>query len=283
MQIGRRGFLKGSGAAAAMAVLAPSLLPERAEAAGRSGSGPDVAIKVDVTKCIGCWWCYAACKHNRTHAETARPDWEGPPEIGPHTWTTLFTALRDGDEWDWRRHACMHCANASCENVCPTGAISHQGTAVVIDQEWCIGCGYCVHACPYDIPHKDEHLGTTRKCDMCIDRTRNGEIPFCVDACPTGALEFGERNEMLSLARERVELLKSTGHPRAFLYGEHELGGLGVFSVLDEPPPDYGLPEDPKEATASAWAKWLSGAATAGLIAAVPFWFLFKRASKHSE
>jgi len=83
--------------------------------------------------------------------------------------------------------------------VCPTGAISRQGAAVEIDQEWYIGCSYCVQACPFDVPHKDEHTGTARKCTFCIDRIRVGRKPACADACPTGAIQFGKRAELVAI------------------------------------------------------------------------------------
>ena len=281
MGIERRDFLKVSGLAACLALLEPVALSKRALASDGSGGAADFAMVVDVTKCISCWWCYAACKNNRGLPETAMPDPADPPELTAHTWTTLFATEKNGEGWSTRKHACMHCTEASCEQVCPTGAISHQGTAVVIDQEWCVGCGYCVQACPFDVPHKDEHMGTAKKCDLCIDRTPGGELPFCVDACPTGALQFGQRTEMLAAARERVAWLRKNGTPTASLYGETELGGLGVLSILPDLPSAYGLPEEPKAAASKAWAKWLSGIATAGLIAVVPFWFLFRRKTAH--
>ena len=172
----------------------------------------------------------------------------------------------------------MHCTEASCEQVCPTDAISHQENgAVIIDQEWCIGCGYCVQACPYDVPHKDETLGTARKCVFCMDRTSNGESPACVKTCPPGALQYGDRNQLLALGQQQVASLKAKGYSNAYLYGENELGGLHVLYVLDDSPAAYGLPEAPKVAISTSVGQWLSGILTAGVIAALPFWLLFKR------
>ena len=279
MKLGRREFLKASGVAAGLALLQPSKLITPVKAEAKTGSQSNIAMLIDVSKCIGCWWCYAACKNYNNLPETIRPDMEEPPELTGHTWTTLFTLHRGGDEWSSRKHACMHCVDASCEQVCPTGAISHQGAAVVIDQEWCIGCGYCVHACPFGVPHKDEHVGTARKCTFCIDRISNGEQPACADACPTGAIQFGERNDLLAAAKTRVKALRADGHPNANLFGEHESGGLHILYVLTDQPSVYGLPEAPQVAASRAAFNWLGGVITAGIIAAIPFWLLFRRKS----
>jgi len=243
-------------------------------------SQSNIAMMIDVSKCVGCWWCYAACKNYNHLPETIRPDPDDPPELTANTWTTLFTLHKGGGEWSSRKHACMHCIDASCEQVCPTGAISHQGAAVVINQDWCIGCGYCVQACPFDVPHKDEHGGTVQKCTFCIDRVSNGEQPACADACPTGAIQFGKRSDLLTAAKTRVKELISDGHPNTNLFGEYESGGLHIIYVLTDRPSVYGLPEEIHVATSQAVFKWLAGVITAAVIAIIPFWFLFKRKSK---
>jgi len=231
---------------------------------------------IDVSKCIGCWWCYAACKNKNSLPETIQPEPEDPPELSGECWTTLF-ALEKGDGWSLRKQACMHCTDASCEQVCPTGAISHQGAAVIIDEEWCVGCGYCVQACPFGVPHKDEHLGIARKCTFCIDCIDNGQQPACADACPTGAIQFGKRADLLATAKTQVAALKAEGQPNANLFGEHELGGLHILYVLDDRPSVYGLPEELQLATSNAAFKWLGGIITGGLVAVLPFWLLFRR------
>ncbi|HEY41424.1 MAG TPA: 4Fe-4S binding protein [Dehalococcoidia bacterium] len=277
MELGRRNFLKASAGAAAGLILFRST--KFGNVAKAAPAESDRAMLVDVTKCIGCWWCYAACKNYNNNPETSRPISEEPPELEADCWSTLFP-LKKGDEWSHRKHACMHCTEASCEEVCPTGAISHQGEIVVIDQEWCIGCGYCVQACPFGVPHKDEHLGTARKCTFCIDRINNDQIPACADACPTGAIQYGRRGDLLEVAETQVQALKDAGTLTANLYGKNELGGLHVLYVLDDSPSVYGLPEEPKLATAKVPFQWLSGILMGGLVAVVPFWFIFKRKKK---
>lgn len=173
----------------------------------------------------------------------------------------------------------MHCADACCEQVCPTGAISHQGAVVLIDQEWCVGCGYCVQACPFGVPHIDEHTGTARKCDFCIDRISNGQEPACADACPTDAIQFGKRTDLIATAITQLEALKNDGYPDASLYGgdKYEPGGLHVIYVLDDRPSVYGLPEAPQLVTSNVAFKWLSGIITFGVAAVLPLWLLIRR------
>ena len=278
MEFNRRDFLKASAGMGGLMLIQPPTLNLINKYQNRSVAQSDAAMLVDVSKCIGCWWCYAACKNYNKLPETIKPDLEQPPELSPELWTTLYTTNKGG-VWSSRKQACMHCTDASCEQVCPTGAISHQGAAVVIDQEWCVGCGYCVQACPFGVPHKDEHAGTARKCTFCIDRISNGEQPACAAACPTGAIQFGARTDLLTAAKTRVEVLKADGYPNANLYGEHTLGGLHILYVLTDQPSVYGLPKAPQVAISKAAFKWLAGVIAASVIAILPFWLLFRRKS----
>ena len=242
------------------------------------------AILCDSTRCIACRACQVACKQwNELEAEetTNRGTYENPPDLSAVTWNRIkFIEKERAGKLDWLfvRLACMHCTEASCERVCPTGAISHhESGAVIIDQKQCIGCGYCVQACPFHVPHKDEALGTARKCWLCMDRTSNGQQPACVKSCPTGALEYGDRDQLVAVGQQRVQALKAKEYSNAYLYGEAELGGLHALYVLDDSPATYGLPESPQTAISTSMGQWLSGILTAGVVAALPFWFLFKR------
>ena len=234
---------------------------------------------IDTSKCMACRGCQVACKQwNDLPAEhtTQRGTYENPPGLSAETWIQVQFRERT-EEWLFRPQTCMHCTNASCEQVCPTGAISHQGEVVIIDQSVCIGCGYCVQACPFSVPYKDEIGGTVRKCTFCIDRITNGLEPACAKTCPPGAISFGERADLLSIATRKVRALRADGHPNATLYGEDELGGLHTLYVLTDRPSALGLPEGPQLATTTAVAQWLSGIVTAGVVAALPFWLLFRR------
>jgi formate dehydrogenase iron-sulfur subunit len=279
MTLSRRELLKSAGAAVGLALLLPSRFVSLSGKAAASNDLSNIAMLVDVTKCIGCWWCYAACRKYNNLGETDLPEKEDAPKLTEDTWSTLFTVEQNG-EWSYRKQACMHCTEASCESVCPTGAISHNGAAVEINQEWCIGCGYCVQACPFGVPHKDEYTGTARKCTFCIDRINNGEVPACAEACPVGAIQYGERDALLTEARTRVEYLKDIGTSGATLYGEDESGGLHVMYVLPGSPSSYGLPEQPAVATSMEWVKWLSGVIGGTILAAIPLWLLFRRKKK---
>ena len=237
---------------------------------------------------MGCRGCQVACKqwNDRQGLETHNTgSYENPPDLSPQTWTRIkFIEREDGDQvkWLFLQERCLACGDASCLNVCPTGAIKRQGAAVVIDQNWCIGCGYCRAACPFDIPRLEDHhegKGTARKCTYCIDRISNGITPACAKTCPAGALAFGDRNEIVEMGRKKVEELKAKGFYRANLYGDNlpGVGNLGVMYVLTEPPSVYGLPENPQATNRTVATQWASGLVTAGVVAALPFWLLFRR------
>lgn len=235
---------------------------------------------IDVSKCIACRACQVACKQwNELAAVDTEQQgtYENPPQLSANTWIKVEFRERPY-EWLFRAHTCMHCTNAGCEQVCPTGAISHQGEVVFIDQEWCTGCGYCVQACPFHVPHKDEITGTARKCTFCINRITKGLEPACAKTCPPGAIQFGERSELIATAYNRAEILVTRyGYRSAQIYGEHELGGLHTIYILTDRPSVFGLPEDPRIATAQVATQWLSAAVAAGVIAVLPFWLLFRR------
>ncbi len=247
------------------------------------------AILYDSSKCTACRGCQVACKSwNEHEAEetTNRGSYENPKELSPETWVKMrfIETERNGKfAWLFARRACMHCTDASCAIVCPTGAILKTDEGFVhIDQEWCIGCGNCVQACPFDIPHKDhKHTGTAMKCTGCtstgLNRQDAGMAPACVTTCPTGALKFGDRDELIEEANQRIADLKGKGKSNATLYGKNELGGLHSVYILDDTPEVYGLPESPQVASSTVIQKWLTGIATAGVIAALPLWFVFKR------
>ncbi len=233
----------------------------------------------DSSKCVGCRACQMACKNwNQLDSESNDREgiYESPLDLSADTWT-LIKLAEHGDAWSFSNYQCMHCAEASCVSVCPTGAATHNGEFVVIDQEWCVGCGYCVQACPFNVPHRSEKTGTARKCTFCNDRAANGDQPACASACPTGALTWGQRDELLVKAKDRVDALRVGGFADASLYGESELGGLGRLSVLTLPLEAYGLPQSPRYATASLALQWLSGLVTAAVVAVVPFWLLHRR------
>jgi formate dehydrogenase iron-sulfur subunit len=175
--------------------------------------------------------------------------------------------------WLMSSDVCKHCTHAGCLDVCPTGALfrTEFGT-VVVQQDICNGCGYCVSGCPYGVIDRSITLGTANKCTLCYDRLHDGLEPACAKACPTDSIQFGELDELRGRAAHRVEQLHERGVPEAHLYGadpEDGVGGTGaIFLLLDEPEV-YGLPPDPHVPTRDAVAMWRSaGAAAAAFLAA---------------
>jgi formate dehydrogenase iron-sulfur subunit len=290
MATSRRDFFKLLGAGTGAAVIAgisktdkasAARMPVMTESAGK-------AMLYDAAKCVGCRACQNNCKSwNDLPAEGEDHGivYDNPSNLSARTWTIIKAREYTFNGIQARmlcRDHCMHCTEASCEAVCPTGAISHQGAAVVIDQEWCIGCGYCVQACPYGVPHKEHgtNSGTARKCTFCVDRQADGLEPACVASCPAGALAFGERTDLLAYGKSRVQELKAEGYDKANLYGENELGGLHALYVLTESPSVFNLPETPSLATKTTGYRWLSGVIAGLILAIIPAFLFMKRKNK---
>jgi formate dehydrogenase iron-sulfur subunit len=282
MLLNRRDFVKIAGAGVGAVMLGLTQTGKVfASSSARTPAGNKKAMLYDASKCIGCRSCETACKRiNHLPAETSGETGDTPHELSAKTWTVIKSteATENGEKVElYLKRQCMHCTEASCEAVCPTGAISHQGTAVVINQDWCIGCGYCVQACPFGVPHKSEEEGTSQKCILCVGRTTQGLMPACVEACASHAVVYADRATLVAEGNRRVQTLIANGMKNANLYGETGLGGLGVMYVLPESPSVYGLPDAPRLATTNAAFKWVSGIVAAGVVATVPFWLLFKR------
>ena len=168
---------------------------------------------------------------------------------------------------------CKHCTHAGCLDVCPTGALfrTEFGT-VVVQQDICNGCGYCVSGCPYGVIDRREGDGRAWKCTLCYDRLHDGLEPACAQACPTQSIQYGDLDELRERARERVDALQAAGETGARLYGEDPtdgVGGNGAFFLLLDEPEVYGLPPDPVVPTRDLPGMWrVAGAAALALAAA---------------
>src|SRR6188472_2074704 len=180
-----------------------------------------VAKLIDVSKCIGCKACQAACLEWNQLTETIGSNtgsMTNPPDLTPNTFTLMrFTEWENEEtgnlEWLIRKDGCMHCEDPGCLKACPApGAIVQYSNGIVdFIHENCIGCGYCITGCPFDIPRISKVTHRAYKCTLCSDRIAVGQGPACAKACPTKCITFGPKEEQLALAGERVEELKSRG------------------------------------------------------------------------
>ncbi|MBY7142069.1 4Fe-4S dicluster domain-containing protein [Virgibacillus sp. NKC19-3] len=219
----------------------------------------DKAILVDISLCIGCKACQIACKewHDlpATEFEKVSGTYQNPADRSENT-PMLMRFLEKYDEttdtMDWLiwKDQCMHCTDAPCVEVCPSGALfTHEDGFVGLENDKCIGCTYCSKVCPFDSPRfeTDALTGNKRmnKCDFCQDRVTNGELPACVQTCPTNALEFDTWDGAVEKAHERVEQIKDR-YPEANVYGDKEMGGTHYIYVLTEKPETFGLPAQPE-------------------------------------
>jgi formate dehydrogenase iron-sulfur subunit len=222
--------------------------------AGHDPHPPRKGFFTDTSVCIGCKACEVACKEWNQVPEDGL-EWLGRSHdnsggLGADTWRHVSfieqrapigmhdaNFQRDGEGFRWLMSSdvCKHCTHSACLDVCPTGAIfrSEFGT-VVVQQDICNGCGYCVPACPYGVIDKREDDGRVFKCTMCYDRLGVGEEPACAKACPTESIQYGDLDELRTRADRRLEQLHEDG-----------VGGDGAFFLLLDEPEVYGLPPDP--------------------------------------
>jgi formate dehydrogenase iron-sulfur subunit len=206
-------------------------------------------------------------------------------ELGADTWrhVAFIEKKNDGEmQWLMSSDVCKHCTSAACLEVCPTGSLfrTEFGT-VVVQEDICNGCGYCVPACPFGVIDQRKEDGRVWKCTLCYDRLGVGLEPACAKSCPTKSIQFGPLDELRERARARVGDLHGRGVAEARLYGEDPgdgVGGMGAFFLLLDEPEVYGLPPDPVVTTRDLPAMWkAAGKAALVLAGAVAASFLGRR------
>ncbi|MFD8545508.1 4Fe-4S dicluster domain-containing protein [Streptomyces sp. NPDC059649] len=272
--------------------------PDPAGDAGHAGAPPRVGFFTDTSVCIGCKACEVACKEWNALPEDGLTltgmSYDNTAGLGASTWRhvafieqsaprapvpapegrTVLPLAEDADQsaggdlrWLMSSDVCKHCTHAACLDVCPTGSLfrTEFGT-VVVQEDICNGCGYCVPACPYGVIEQRPSDGRAFKCTLCYDRLGAGQEPACAKACPTESIQFGPLDELRERAALRVDQLHAAGVPEARLYGHDPadgVGGDGAFFLLLDEPEVYGLPPDPQVTTRDLPAMWKHAGAAA--------------------
>lgn len=218
-------------------------------------TSPEYAKLVDISRCIGCKGCEVACKEwNDLRVEPTANfgSFQSHQDLSPDTWLLMrFNEVEvQGDlQWLITKDACLHCEEPGCLYACPSpGAIVQYENGIVdFNQENCVGCQYCVAACPFDIPRFSPDTRTVYKCNMCVDRVESGLEPACVKTCPTNAIAWGSKEDMVALAEEKLETLHERGFDNAVAYDPAGVGGTHMMYVVPHGDrlEEYGLPEDP--------------------------------------
>ena len=267
-----------------------------------------VGFFTDTSVCIGCKACEVACKEWNLVPEDGLvwtgESYDNTSELGANTWRHVAfveqNQPRQGEDevdalrWLMSSDVCKHCTHAACLDVCPTGALfrTEFGT-VVVQEDVCNGCGYCVPACPFGVidrrhlPRTDAPViplltkkedGRVWKCTLCYDRLKGGHEPACAKACPTDSIQFGPLDELRERADRRLEKLQAESWNGAQLYGrdpDDGVGGFGAFFLLLDEPEVYGLPPDPVVTTSHLPEMWATAAvATGALVLGVVAGFL---------
>jgi len=268
-----------------------------------------VGFFTDTSLCIGCKACEVACKEwNGVPASPGAftgESYDNTGALGANSWrhvafieqrrplsveesgpgslvhaaaledlrsrSAIQPRIEDGFRWLMSSDVCKHCSEAACLDVCPTGALfrTEFGT-VVVQEDVCNGCGYCIPACPFGVIDQRSDDGRAWKCTLCYDRLKDDQEPACAQACPTNSIQFGEHGALRARARERVKDLHDQGVLDARLYGEDPgdgVGGFGAFFLLLDEPEVYGLPPDPLVTTRHLAETWRAAGVAAVVVA----------------
>jgi formate dehydrogenase iron-sulfur subunit len=268
---------------------------------GSTGARPGaMGFLTDTTLCIGCKACEVACKQwnqlPMDHFGFTGFSYDNTGELSATSWRHVAFVERVADgqgrrptslsafqsNWLMMSDVCKHCVNAGCMEACPTGAIIRtEFDTVVVQQDICNGCGYCVPSCPYGVVALSPSDHKAHKCTLCYDRMTDGLEPACAKSCPTDSIQFGPVEELMARARARVSALRAQGVAGAYIYGDHAVGGTdgiegnNAFFILTAPPEVYNLPARPRLPQRNTGRAFLStfGAALAmGAAVAAALW-----------
>jgi formate dehydrogenase iron-sulfur subunit len=280
----------------------PSLSESSSDPAAAAGWRDAPARKgffTDTSVCIGCKACEVACKEWNAIPADGNLDllgssYDNTGALGASTWRHVAFIEQPGNaesadfRWLMSSDVCKHCTHAACLDVCPTGSLfrTEFGTVVVQD-DICNGCGYCVPACPFGVIERrtgddnTKNVGIAQKCTLCYDRLGAGHQPACAQACPTESIQFGDLDELRARAADRVDTLHQQGVTDARLYLDDPADGIGgggsLFLLLDEPEV-YGLPPDPVVSTRDLPRLYQhTGLAALGLLAGAVAAFMGRR------
>ena len=253
----------------------------------------------DTTVCIGCKACEVACKEwNNLPADNlglTGESFDNTGMLSANSWRHVAFieksgtgGVRERDQtpfqsgWLMMSDVCKHCHNAPCMEACPTGSLfKTEFDTVVVQQDICNGCGYCIPACPFGVIDLNTIDGKAHKCTLCYDRLKGGLEPACAKSCPTDSIQFGEVSNLQVRAERRVETLHERGVESAYLYGTPgapgatgDLGHLNAFFLLTDRPEVYNLPAAPTRASNRVAPSLLTGLATFGTLAVLAAAFL---------
>ena len=264
-------------------------------------AAPQVAKLIDESKCIGCKACQVACMNWNDLRDDVGQNigvYDNPVDLTPSSWTVMKffeieTPAKEGKgsnlEWLIRKDGCMHCEDPGCLKACPSpGAIVKYDNGIVdFISENCIGCGYCVKGCPFDVPRISEKDNKAYKCTLCSDRVAVGREPACVKTCPTGAISFGTKDDMVAYGEKRAGELKERGYAGAGLYNPAGVGGTHVMYVMKHADNTalVDLPQNPSVSPmVSLWKGIAKPLAVAGMIGAVVAGFFhYMKVGPHEE